>query len=383
MYNGTSAPTITVQFVKSGVWTNVASSDVKQVSIRRGRQRRDYRFDAGNLTVVLDNASGIYDPDITTGTWVVSGASIIRAGLQVRVVATWAAVPYILFAGLLESNSVDQGFEPTVTLRVVDGLALLGKAYAPPISVTKMMSLSAYHVGEQTNVRVARMLDLVNWPTADRAISSSTVTMQGTAEGDYVINIINDCAACDVGDFFVSRDGKATYRVIADKFTVPTRLEFSDVRPQPSNTIEYDSVTTEPGTLQLVNQAVVTWSQSSPVYTATFTASASAYGVQSMQVNAPSNTAAHAKKVSYLLARMNADPATRLTSVSFAGFALGALYPDFLSLELLDQVTVNRTTVDGRTLQWNVVVEGMDHDISPDDWRVTLYTSPMNPYTLS
>lgn len=383
MYNGTDAPVVTVQFVKSGVWTTVDTADVKQVSIRRGRHRRDFRFDAGNLTVVLDNTSGIYDPDITTGTWTVGGVSILRAGTQVRIVATWASTPYILFAGLLESNQVDQGFEPTVTLSVVDGLALLGRAYAPPISVTKMMSLSAYHVGERTDVRVIRMLDLVGWPSADRSISTSTVTMQGTAEGDNVINIINDCAACDAGDFFVSRDGKATYRVIADKFSVPTRLEFSDVRPQPANTVEYDEITTEPGTLQLVNQAVVTWGQSAPVYTATYTSSATAYGVTTTQITAPANDATQAKKVSWLLARKDADPATRLTSVSFTSFALGALYPDFLSTELLDQVTVHRTTVDGRTLTWYLVVEGIDHDIYPNDWRTTFYTSPMNPYTLS
>lgn len=378
MYSGTDAPYVDVQFVKSGTWTTVTSTDLREISIRRGRQRRDFRFDAGIATIVLDNAAGLYDPDITTGTWVVAGKSILVAGLQARIVATYGATSYVLFAGILESNIVNQGFDVTATLTITDGLAQLGKAFIKPLSATQYQN---YYVGEKTGERAARILDLVGWPSADRAIGG-VAEMQGTEQNAYAIDLLNECANVEVGDFFISRDGKATLRVLNDKFSVPTRLEFSDVRPQPTNTIEYESITTEPGTLQLTNQAVVRWS-GSVEYRATVTASAAAYGVSSLNLTTPTYGKVRAKRTARLLAKMNADPSTRLTSVSFNALALGALYPDFLQCELLDQVTVHRTTVDGRALTWTVVIEGMDHDITPGNWSTTFYTSPMNPYTLA
>ena len=377
-FDGTNGPILTVQFVKSGTWTSADSTHVKSIDINRGRPRNDYTFDAGTATIVFDNTSGIYDPDITTGTWSVSGVSIIRAGLQVRVIATWSGVAYILFAGFLESAATDQGFEPTVALSVVDGLAIIGRAYAPPLSVTRVDSTD----NELASTRVTRMLDDMGWPSADRSISTGTVHMLMAAQGRQSIEIINECAACEVGDFFVSRDGKATFRVVGDKFSAVTRLEFSDARPQPANTIEYDSLETRPGTEQLINQAVVK-RQEKTEYTATYSSSASSYGITTASVTAPAYYVATAKKIAWLMARKDSSPDTRLTSVGFTSLGLGALYPDFLALELLDQVTVHRTTVDGRTLTWYVVVQGIHHSISADGWTTTLSTSPMNPYTFS
>ena len=73
-----------------------------------------------------------------------------------------------------------------------------------------------------------------------------------------------------------------------------------------------------------------------------------------------------------------------MQSVQFSAHALGALYPDFLALEIGDQITVERTTVDGRTLELYTVLEGYQHDIDFENgWRTNLMTSPMNPYSIT
>jgi len=59
------------------------------------------------------------------------------------------------------------------------------------------------------------------------------------------------------------------------------------------------------------------------------------------------------------------------------------LYPDFLSLEIGDQVTVDRTTVDGRSLTLQTVVEGYKHSITPANWRTELMTSPVNNISIT
>jgi hypothetical protein len=59
------------------------------------------------------------------------------------------------------------------------------------------------------------------------------------------------------------------------------------------------------------------------------------------------------------------------------------LYPDFLATELADQVSVVRTTYDGRPNQWNLVVEGMAHTITQNNWLVSYTTSAINPYSIT
>lgn len=381
MYNGTTAPYIDVQFVKSGTWTSVTRTDIRSIDIRRGRTREDQRFDAGTCYVTLDNLSGIYDPDITSGTWTVSGVSILKAGLQARIVATYGGTSYILFAGFLETPEVNQGFDATVTFSLVDGLAYIAKAIAPTLSATSTLK----NDGETTATRVGRMLDVVGWPAGDRSISGS-VQLLATAQGRNVIDIINECVNAEAGKFYVARDGKAVFEPLSAKFSKPTQLEFSDARPQPSNTIEYDEITTQSGALQVVNQAVVRRQEKTQVI-ATYTSSASTYGTSTVELNAPiydtSSALTHTTNLAYYLARANATPETRVDTIGFSALALGVLYPDFLATDIGDQIIVNRTTMDGRSLVWYLVVEGESHTITPTEWRVTYNTSPMNPYTIT
>ena len=65
-------------------------------------------------------------------------------------------------------------------------------------------------------------------------------------------------------------------------------------------------------------------------------------------------------------------------SIKFTALALDILYPDFLETEIQDLCIVKRTTVDGRDQTFNLVIEGFHHIITPDDWDVTWYTSPIS-----
>jgi len=84
--------------------------------------------------------------------------------------------------------------------------------------------------------------------------------------------------------------------------------------------------------------------------------------------------------------RKLALPDTYVERIEFNGLVVaknGLLYPDFLSTELADQVSVQRTTYDGRPLQWNLVVEGMKHTITQNNWIVSFNTSDINPYSIT
>jgi hypothetical protein len=380
LLDGTNGPTLNVQLqLTPGTWTTVPITDVRSISIRRGRERPDQRNDAGTVTIVFDNRSGDYDPDKTTGTYWPK----LNDGLRVLVSASWQGVTTLLYVGYVESIDADYGFDATSTFTCVDGMARLAKAFA------KGLPKAAFD-NETTSTRVNRMLTLAKWPTGSswRDVTG-TVRLVATRQDAPVLDIIQECVVAEAGAFFANRTGGMTFQPLTYKFSRPTQLELSDQRQ--TNMVEYDEIIATPGALQVVNQAVVTSGRKTQ-YVSTFTESVNTYGLAKVEVKTPIRTADNARKMARYLARKDAGmssaggvvfakPQMYVKSVSFEAAGLQSnLWDDLLTTELQDQLIIRRTTVDGREVILYVVAEGINHDITPDSWRVTFSTSPMNPY---
>ena len=378
-FDGVTSPSIAVQFLKSGTWTSVTISDVVQIDFRRGRERADLRDEAGFASIVFNNTSGIYDPDNTSvsSPWVVSGASILRDGLQMRIVATWNSTAYPLFYGFLENNFTNQGYLPNVTMTFYDGIGYIADGFAPALAVAANSETAA--------VRAGRMLDIAGWTTGNgfaRSLSGS-VTMLATVQNRGCMQAITECVDSISGRFYISKSGVATLVPLSDKFSRPTQLLFSDSNA--SNTVTYQNLITNPGTKYVVNQAIIMRGDNNQI-TSTYNPSVAAYGVVKKEIFAPVNTDTSATNLALYESRKLATPDTYVERIEFNGLVVaknGLLYPDFLSTELADQVSVQRTTYDGRPLQWNLVVEGMKHTITQNNWIVSFNTSDINPYSIT
>lgn len=374
-FDGTNGPALKVQFWNGSAFADVTTTDLRSVDFMRGRTRADQKISAGTMTIVLDNRSGNYDPDNLSGTWVSAGVSLLRAGLRARLVATWSSTAYILFDGYLENPDADQNFDAFSTMIFTDAIASFAKVTIPALN-------DYYYNGETTTTRMGRLLNYANWPTGSswRSITGS-VTLQSTAQGANMMDMVDQCVQAEGGAFYISRSGVATFLNLQHKFSRPTMLLFDD--SQNTNTVEYYNLKTTAGTLQLVNDATVNRGKLK-LKTARYAPSVTKYGqIRKVAVDAPILVDNVASKLALYLARKDADPKTTVSQLSFTALALGALYPDFLSIELMDQLTVNRVTVDGRSLSMNLVLEGAHHVITPDNWDVTYYTSPMNPYRVT
>ena len=377
-FDGTTSPAISVQFLKSGTWTSVTTSDVIRIDIRRGRTRQNERDQCGVSTIIFNNTSGIYDPDNTSvsSPWVVSGASILRDGLQMRIVATISSVSYNLYYGFLEATRVDQGEAPAVTMTFVDGIAYIADAQAPALATAANAETAA--------TRVGRMLDIAGWPSGASRSLTGTVGMLATVQNLSCMQMIYQAVDSIAGRFYISRDGVATLVPLADKFSRPTQLLFTDT--QASNTVGYMQLFTNPGTYYVINQAIINRTNTTKQYTSQYNPSVSAYGIAKAVFDAPVSTDSNAQNLALYESRKNASPVTYVERIDFNALALGtygALYPDFLATELADQVSVVRTTYDNRTNQWNLVVEGMAHTITQNNWVVSYTTSAINPYSIT
>jgi hypothetical protein len=377
-FDGTTSPAVTVQFFKSGTWTTVTTTDLIQINLRRGRTRQNERDQTGLSVIVFNNTSGIYDPDNTSvsSPWVVSGASILRDGLQMRIVATIGGTPYYLYYGFLEETKVDQGEAPAVTMTFVDGIAYIADAQAP--------ALAAAANAETAATRVGRMLDIVGWPSGAARSLTGTVGMLATVQNRSCMSMIFQAVDAIAGRFYISRNNVATLVPLADKFSRPTQLLFTDTGA--SNTVGYMQLFTNPGTYFVVNQAVINRTNTTKQYTSRFNPSVSAYGIARNVIDAPVATDTNAQNLALYESRKLADPDTYVERIDFNALTVGnngALYPDFLSTELGDQISVVRTTYDGRTNEYNLVVEGMAFEISQNNWMAYYTTSDINPYSIT
>jgi hypothetical protein len=375
-FDGTTSPSVAVQFLKSGTWTSATTTDVVRIDIRRGRTRQSERDQAGISVVTFNNTSGYYDPDNTSASspWVVSGSSILRDGLQMRIVATIGGTAYNLYYGFLEETKVNQGEAPSVAMTFVDGIAYIADAQAPALAT------SAY--AETAATRVGRMLTYAGW-TGSTSLTG-TVGMLATVQNRSCMALIYQAVDAIAGRFYISRSGVATLVPLADKFSRPTQLLFTD--NQASNTVPYSQLYTNPGTYYVVNQAVVSRTNTTKQYTSQYNPSVSAYGIAKTVIDAPVATDSNAQNLALYESRKNATPDTYVERIDFNALAVGTyglLYPDFLATELADQVSVLRTTYDGRTIQWNLVVEGMAHTITQNNWLVSYTTSAINPYSIT
>jgi len=375
-FDGVTTPSLAVQFLKSGTWTSTTITDVLQIDIRRGRTRQSERDQAGISVVVFNNTSGYYDPDNTSAgnPWVVSGTNILRDGLQMRIVATIGGTSYNLYYGFLEETKVDQGLGPKSTMTFVDGIAYIADAQAPALATAGFAETAA--------TRVGRMLTYAGW-TGSTSLTG-TVGMLATVQNRSCMALIYQAVDAIAGRFYISRSGVATLVPLADKFSRPTQLLFTDT--QASNTVGYMQLLTNPGTYYVVNQAVVNRTNTTKQYTSRYNPSVSAYGIAKTVIDAPVATDSNAQNLALYESRKLATPDTYVERIDFNGLAVasfGALYPDFLATELADQVSVVRTTYDGRTIQWNLVVEGMAHRITQNNWMVSYTTSAINPYSIT
>lgn len=372
-FDGITTPAVTVQFLKSGSFVTVDTADVISIDIRRGRTRQSERDQCGTAFIVLNNISGIYDPDSTdpANPWVVGGVSILRDGLDMRVVATIGGVSYNLYYGFLETTRVDQGEAPAVTMTFVDGIAYIADAQAPALATADFAETAA--------TRVGRMLDIVGWPSGAARSLTGTVGMLATVQNQSCMAMIYQAVDSIAGRFYISRDNVATLVPLADKFSRPTQLLFSDTGD--TNTVGYMELFTNPGTYYVVNQAVINRTNTTKQYTSLYEPSEAAYGIAKTVIDAPVATDSNAQNLALYESRKLADPLTYVERIDFNALSLatfGPLYPDFLSTELGDQISVVRS---GK--QFNLVVEGMAFSIVQNNWIMTYTTSAINPYSIT
>jgi hypothetical protein len=385
--DGVNAPTITVDFdlgnfgiFTLGVsllggadllgtspapqWSSITTTDIRHIAIRRGRTREDQANQPGALTLTLENYTSQYDPDNTSSAYQWNGYSILTRGMGVRVKATWSGTTYVIYRGYLEQLDTDMSLDPTVTMQFTDALAKIG-------SFTIAAIASSYS-GDTTATRVGRILDAAGWDASLRSLTGAR-QMQPTTYGDTALALSEQATNCEYGRFFADRQGNLTLIPYESLLTTSYRYTLSDSRA--AGTVEYDEIVTNPGSKYLTNTITLTQAAGT-TQTATNATSVLRYGTYQKAITAPLLNNPDAATMAQIYADQNALPSTRVDHVEFDALGISTLWASILQSDLGDNVIVERTTIDSRTRSFTSIIESLNYDITPFDWRVSLDLSP-------
>lgn len=348
-------------------WQAIPTSDIRSISIRRGRTREDQTNQPGQFTLVVDNRSGNYDPTNPSSTYIWNGYSVLTRGMKIRVSATYDATTEYLFTGFLEQVNTDQSLDPIVTFTATDALAIFG--------ANSLDTIASSFSGDTTSARITRIINTfaATYPGGFNLSLTGSRTMQPTTYGNTVLALCEEAAACEFGRFHVDRAGNVVLIPYENLKTTTLQYTLSDTRA--ASTIEYDTIVTDPGSRYMINRAVLT-QYSGYTQTAVNSLSSARFGTYTRNVTAPLLVDSVALTMAGYYANRTAFPLLRVDRVEYDALGLSSLWSSVLPTDLGDRVTVIRNTVDGRSLNFTNAIESISHDITPNSWRIGLDLSP-------
>ena len=340
---------------------------VTRVSIRRGRNRLTSQFEAGTANVTLYDQNGDWNPTNPAGAYYPNLVPL----RQIIIYATYATNNYFLFSGFI--TNYDTGFRQgndelsTVTLRCVDGFKLLAGSAIDTVAGSGV---------QLSGARVNAILDEVEWPISLRNIDAGDSTLQADpATARNALEALFTVEQSEFGGIFLDANGKLDF-VSRDNLIAGPAFpvyEFSDQGIDISYTnavVAYDDT-------NLVNDVTITrlggtaqnaFDQDS--IDKFFLHSGVRSGIL-VQTNAEALDQAEG-----ILATRK-DPEVRIDSIQLN------LYDDAnpnkplagVDIELLDGVTVTKTTPGSTSVVQSSLVNAIHHDITKSSWMTTLYTT--------
>lgn len=375
--------TITFEVSWSTAWNAAASyvdesAFVRSFSLHRGRSSAFDQFQAGKLTVELDNTTRRFDPIV--------GASALSPNVVprklCRLSATYNAVTYRLFTGYLTglpqlgemSNTLG-----TATLEAADGFNILSRAKMPTDG-------AFFGDGETLSARIGRLLDFAAWPAGMRDIdTNSPTTVHGQGVGQGVLAGIYEVTNGDLGQFFMAGDGDATYHGHA--WQLANNLTAAATIGDAAGETNYSDVVFTFDDTLIFNRALCTNYTGSEATGFVLhstdiedAASVAAYGESSKDLgligvnnmNVVNNT------LEWVLAYYK-DPKLRVTQVGInarphtsAHPSATSRYPVVLGAEIGTRWTFKRRPQNvGSAISQDVIVEGITHTMTVDSFTST------------
>lgn len=236
-------------------------------------------------------------------------------------------------------------------------------------------------IGEGTGQRIGKILDIVGWPAGLEDLDTGNSTL-GIADLDSktALAYIQEVEQLERGAVYVDRSGNVRFRerhaLRVDTVYTTAQATFGDLTTEVRKT----AVTIEQPEELLRNKCTVTIAHGA-TFTAEDATSITSYGERTIPFNLPDANENDARALaSWTVERMK-DPVPQVTQLKIPTARNTTIFDAVLGLELEYQVRVKHDPPGTGTIDTQVWVQGIDHDITPDNWTTTLWCAPVDPTT--
>lgn len=340
---------------------------VSRVSIRRGRNRITSQFEAGTANVTLYDQTGDWNPTNVNSIYYPDLVPL----RQIIIYATYANEDYYLFSGFI--TNYDTGFRQgndelsTVTLKCVDGFKLLAGSAIDTVAGSGV---------QLSGARVNAILDDVEWPISLRNIDAGDTTLQadpGTARN--ALEALFTVEQSEFGGIFLDANGQVNFVSRNNLIATPAFpvYEFSDQGVD----ISYTNAVVALDDTNLINDVTITRSGGTAQNAFDQTSIDKFFLHSGTRSGILVQTNAEALDQAKGILATRKDPEIRIDSIQLN------LYDDAnpnkplagVDIELLDGVTVTKTTPGSTSVVQSSLVNAIHHDITKSSWMTTLYTT--------
>lgn len=362
------------------VWTDV-SDFVLSASTRRGSNRvtsPTIRYEAGTVSIVLDNSDRRFDPTNLAGPYVVAGITQVTPMRAVRVRAVWAGVTYDLFRGFADEWRTTFA-DPSYS----EMLLTASDAFKVFANINRAAGGSV-GAGENAGARINRILDSTGWSATDRQVATGNSALQATTLADNVLTELQLTEDSELGEFYVDGAGRAVFRnrqgLLTDSRSVTAQATFGDGG---GAELAYEVVDVMYDDATMVNRARIS-RVGGTEQAADDASSQSLYLIRTIKRDGLLMQAdTDAKDYANFLVYVAAQPELRFASMTiFPREDENNLFPQVLARQIGDRLTVvRRPPGGGSAITRDVFIRGIEQQIDiGHDWRTTFHLQSATRY---
>ena len=337
--------------------------DVRQISIRRGRNIMRDTYEAGTCTVRVLDPNSYFNPQNTSSPYY----GYLTPLRKLRVSGTVGGVGYFLFSGYTTDYlyTYPQGQETGyVDIVCADAFRLMQQA-----SVTTVASATA---GQDTGTRIGKILDQVQFPTSMRTINTGNTTCvadPGTAR--TALDAVKNAEFSEQGAFYFNQEGTAIFlnRTNTIKKYGDTPIEFNQ-----SGGIPYTNLVFAFDDKLIINSAGMTRVGGTQQVSENATSIAKYFPHQSNQDNLIAQTDADTLNIAKIYVATRQETTIRIDAMT-----VDLLDPDvptatMLDLDYFSNLKITNVQPDGSTIVKTLQAQGFAWNITPNSMQLTVTT---------
>jgi hypothetical protein len=341
------------------------TSQTTSISIRRGRDLLQDRFNPGLCTIRVIDQTGEWNPQDPTGPYF----GLLQPLRKLRIVGEYLGVDYPLFAGYTTSynytypKNEEFGY---IDIQATDAFTLFNKSAIDTVAGST--------AGDTTGDRINQILDTIGFPASQRNIDTGDITVQDDPGGvRSVLRALQDVEFTELGAVYMDARGDVVFRERTDAidtlagtptvFDQSTGISYKDLKFAFDDKLVFNVANFQRvgGTMQTVSDQT-----SIDTYFP--------HAITQTNLLHENDAATLDLAKAYIASR-------KTTDIRIDAMTLDLTTPNYqagieaaLGLDFFDTVQVSNNQPGGSTLTKTLQIFGVNHQITPRTWNTTFTT---------